>query len=423
MHQYPPSSPPRYKMESVNGGPPQIKLLQSCDFCRRRKVKCDGTKPTCSTCVRHKVPCHYSPLTIPRRRSGKRNRDVNGASNVGESQHSSTPQLDSDRGHNNADVEELQRADAKRIRIDAVEKHQRHSQRNQSDDILEMRQEMHSLRTEFSNLSQQMERLTHLLTGHKLQGNNNTMAGLASPECMSNPHFLHGSDIPHNPRKTSIIEEINMKHAKLQDKLMESYPEFKLPPGFSPRPLSQMGQSILSDNELCNHLIDTFYEFIDPNTKSYMPRSILLSLKAVNRAPKTLLYAIMADASMHSDHPSIIAFTRQGCRALFLEQAYRESIDCMRYDSLENCVTLLIFGLVVSRAGFPRAWLMPTVAFRMMMRMRLYMMDSSRFRCIFEDNTLIQREWKRRVFWGMFGIEMMISTAGTTPCQLYIEDI
>ncbi|KAJ2843086.1 hypothetical protein J3B02_005380, partial [Coemansia erecta] len=57
---------------SANGAP--VKLLQSCDSCRRRKIRCSGEKPTCSACIRYQELCHYSPLATPRRRVGKRAR-------------------------------------------------------------------------------------------------------------------------------------------------------------------------------------------------------------------------------------------------------------------------------------------------------------------------------------------------------------
>ncbi|KAJ2908554.1 hypothetical protein GGI21_002769, partial [Coemansia aciculifera] len=51
-----------------------VRLLQSCDSCRRRKIRCSGEKPTCSSCVRYQEVCHYSPLATPKRRAGKRAR-------------------------------------------------------------------------------------------------------------------------------------------------------------------------------------------------------------------------------------------------------------------------------------------------------------------------------------------------------------
>ncbi|KAJ1899777.1 hypothetical protein LPJ66_001899 [Kickxella alabastrina] len=37
-----------------------VRYLRACDNCRRRKVKCDGGKPSCAHCNRVEAPCHYS---------------------------------------------------------------------------------------------------------------------------------------------------------------------------------------------------------------------------------------------------------------------------------------------------------------------------------------------------------------------------
>ncbi|KAF9810140.1 hypothetical protein IEO21_07123 [Rhodonia placenta] len=33
----------------------------ACQFCRGRKLKCDG-RPTCANCQRRGIPCHYVPV-------------------------------------------------------------------------------------------------------------------------------------------------------------------------------------------------------------------------------------------------------------------------------------------------------------------------------------------------------------------------
>jgi hypothetical protein len=46
-------------------------MLKSCDFCYRRKVKCDGWKPRCSQCAMHMAECTYM---APSRKSGAKKR-------------------------------------------------------------------------------------------------------------------------------------------------------------------------------------------------------------------------------------------------------------------------------------------------------------------------------------------------------------
>ncbi|KAI6037962.1 hypothetical protein EDC04DRAFT_2570519, partial [Pisolithus marmoratus] len=33
----------------------------ACQFCRGRKLKCDGGRPSCGNCNRRGYPCHYVP--------------------------------------------------------------------------------------------------------------------------------------------------------------------------------------------------------------------------------------------------------------------------------------------------------------------------------------------------------------------------
>ncbi|KAJ2812289.1 hypothetical protein H4S07_001502 [Coemansia furcata] len=49
------------------GASKQARLMRACDNCRRKKVKCNGTKPSCSHCTRMKLGCHYSPLVRKKR--------------------------------------------------------------------------------------------------------------------------------------------------------------------------------------------------------------------------------------------------------------------------------------------------------------------------------------------------------------------
>ncbi|RKP35603.1 hypothetical protein BJ085DRAFT_4642, partial [Dimargaris cristalligena] len=50
------------------------KLMRACDVCRKKKIKCAGEKPECSTCRRNQIPCHYSPWV-----RGKRSRKTIGS--------------------------------------------------------------------------------------------------------------------------------------------------------------------------------------------------------------------------------------------------------------------------------------------------------------------------------------------------------
>ncbi|KAF9559023.1 hypothetical protein CPC08DRAFT_709153 [Agrocybe pediades] len=35
----------------------------ACQFCRGRKLKCDGMRPSCANCHRRNYPCTYTPVS------------------------------------------------------------------------------------------------------------------------------------------------------------------------------------------------------------------------------------------------------------------------------------------------------------------------------------------------------------------------
>lgn len=57
---------PTKRAEEENGQPPKSKRI-ACIICRKRKLKCDGLKPSCATCTRLGHNCAYDEV---RRKSG-----------------------------------------------------------------------------------------------------------------------------------------------------------------------------------------------------------------------------------------------------------------------------------------------------------------------------------------------------------------
>ncbi|KAF8999872.1 hypothetical protein BDQ17DRAFT_1360612 [Cyathus striatus] len=41
----------------------------ACQFCRGRKLKCDGMRPSCSNCNKRGYPCVYAPVSSSTPRS------------------------------------------------------------------------------------------------------------------------------------------------------------------------------------------------------------------------------------------------------------------------------------------------------------------------------------------------------------------
>ncbi|KAJ1663216.1 hypothetical protein IW140_004439 [Coemansia sp. RSA 1813] len=46
----------------TTGEQQSARLMLSCDNCRKKKIRCNGGKPVCTSCQRNGAPCHYSPV-------------------------------------------------------------------------------------------------------------------------------------------------------------------------------------------------------------------------------------------------------------------------------------------------------------------------------------------------------------------------
>ncbi|KAI8323355.1 hypothetical protein GQ54DRAFT_258376, partial [Martensiomyces pterosporus] len=41
-------------------GTQPVRVMLSCDSCRRKKIRCNGGKPACDSCMKNGGDCHYS---------------------------------------------------------------------------------------------------------------------------------------------------------------------------------------------------------------------------------------------------------------------------------------------------------------------------------------------------------------------------
>ncbi|KAJ2726873.1 hypothetical protein GGI07_000201 [Coemansia sp. Benny D115] len=48
------------------------RLTQACQHCRKKKIRCDGLRPSCKNCIKNKAQCHYSASVRKRGRNGQR---------------------------------------------------------------------------------------------------------------------------------------------------------------------------------------------------------------------------------------------------------------------------------------------------------------------------------------------------------------
>ncbi|PIA18678.1 hypothetical protein COEREDRAFT_79684 [Coemansia reversa NRRL 1564] len=180
---------------------------------------------------------------------------------------------------------------------------------------------------------------------------------------------------------------------------------------------------LLETPEMQEHLIGMFYANADVNTVVFIPRHIFEILKRENRMPTSMINVMMADGCNYSDSETIQLVSRQFARSFFIERAYKSLFECLEYDSAEHCVALLLFAMIISKAGLHRAWIMHSLSTQMAIRLKFNAIDSPLNTQFFKDDSEMTREWKRRVFWQLYTFDVLTSTLSDLPPCLLIHDV
>ncbi|KAJ1855776.1 hypothetical protein GGH12_003119 [Coemansia sp. RSA 1822] len=452
-----------------------VRLLQSCDSCRRRKIRCSGEKPTCSSCIRYQEHCHYSPLATPRRRAGKRARTSLGNGTSGPSmlrnesagrESSNEPLLMSSAAsaHGDQTITGAEQSDRfagnQETPSSGVERW--HSEAD------EMRQDIHTLASKFDVLNNKLDTLIGLI-GSRRRDFGRSETNESSSDYEDGESLARADTAPDGAR--SIVSEsgeflnlvdktsrfgIDATNIGILADIMSSIDKARGQPqqtssagvrvsgttnaGTStPRPDSaatglgpsdemalprrpDLIQQLLT-SEMQEHLIDTFYLNTDVNTIAFIPRYIFDRLQHEKRAPVPMINVIMADACNYSNHEAVLAMGRHWARGYFIERAYRGLFACLEYDSTEHCVALLLFAMVISKAGLHRAWIMHSLSTQMAIRLRFNTLDSPLSSLAFKNDTMLTLEWKRRIFWQLYTFDILTSTLSDLPPCLSIHGV
>ncbi|KAJ2615261.1 hypothetical protein H4S08_001335 [Coemansia sp. RSA 1365] len=180
---------------------------------------------------------------------------------------------------------------------------------------------------------------------------------------------------------------------------------------------------LLETPEMQEHLIEMFYANADVNTVVFIPRHIFERLKRESHMPTAMINVMMADGCNYSDSETIQLVSRQFARGYFIERAYKLLFECLEYDSAEHCVALLLFAMIITKAGLHRAWIMHSLSTQMAIRLRFNTIDSPLSAQSFKNDSEVIREWKRRVFWQLYTFDVLSSTLSDLPPCLLIHDV
>ncbi|KAJ2865592.1 hypothetical protein GGH94_002109 [Coemansia aciculifera] len=432
-----------------------VRLLQSCDSCRRRKIRCSGEKPTCSSCVRYQEICHYSPLATPRRRAGKRART--GERETSHEHMPTTPTTASAMGAVAAEApREVSVAPSQSAPLSAdVEALSGGEFVSWSSEAGQMRRDIEGLSRKFDSLNGKLDQLIGLVGKRRRQRRQPSRSG-SSVEHME--YSQNESEYSSHDEGDDHVEErraarVGAEFSNLIDRtsrfgidatnvgiisgMMNSIDGARGGQRgaaenvrVAAEPSSGSGLSgvqgvvqRLETEALHAELIDTFYEHADVNTISFIPRHVFQLLQREQRTPTAMTNVMMADACSHSDNADIVAVGRVFARGYFIERAYCALFECLEYDSAEHCVALLLFAMVISKAGLHRAWIMHSLSTQMAIRLRFNTLDSPISTLAFKNDSELTREWKRRVFWQLYTFDLLTTTLSDLPPCLSIHDL
>ncbi|KAJ2635452.1 hypothetical protein GGF40_003607 [Coemansia sp. RSA 1286] len=464
----------------ANGTP--VKLLQSCDSCRRRKIRCSGEKPTCSACIRYQEICHYSPLATPRRRVGKRARlAIESAAAA-----PADAGTDGPRDFSAKDTEPSSRPSPAAVPAAPTRDSAANTPPAGNDDseVGVLRQELRSLTRKFDALNDKMDMLLNAMDRkhssrhrrHSLHHQANSSERAFTSDIDVDMHSI-GSNTDTDIDAESVSDdgldgagmdpgnedghddghrkESGHEFSNLVDKtsrfgidatnigviadMINSMNKQGGPSVESVRVLSTndlnagargLGHptmsrfiSTLEAAEMQQHLLDTFFLHADVGTISFIPRQIFQRLQRESRTPTSMVNVMLAEACNYSSAPELAAVGRATARGYFIERAYRALFECLEYDSAEHCVAILLFSMIISKAGLHRAWIMHSLSMQMAIRLRFNTLDSPLSAPAFKNDTALTREWKRRVFWQLYTYDILTSTLSDLPPCLAIRDI
>ncbi|KAJ2844268.1 hypothetical protein IWW36_005249, partial [Coemansia brasiliensis] len=359
-----------------------VKLLQSCDSCRRRKIRCSGEKPTCSSCIRYQEHCHYSPLATPRRRGGKRARNGD--------------KLAQPPGHERS---------GSSSRGDSEPPHPAAGQQASNGGTEQWQSEAQAMRNDIRQLASKLDMLASKL---------DILGGQMARQDRSSE--------PTEPSRSDGAGERAGRFGAEMGMLSDLMGGVGAEPHAETRQLAGTVEQLESE-EMQEHLIETFYEHADVHTIASIPRYVFKRLYRENRVPRAMINVMKADACNYTDSEVVRGAGRAWARGFFIERAYGGLFECLAYDSAEHCVALLLFAMVLCTAGLHRTWIMTSLSTQMAIRLRFSTLDSPLSVPAFCSDSQLGLEWKRRVFWQLCTFDVLTSTLSDLPPTLHMEDV
>ncbi|RUP49124.1 hypothetical protein BC936DRAFT_143243 [Jimgerdemannia flammicorona] len=437
--------------------PKRKRLTQACDICRKKKIKCDGGKPSCANCVRHHLVCTYLP-------SNKK------------------------RGPRQGYIEMLEK------RLDKMERMLQRSQGLSLDDDDDDQDDDDSDTPDSSPRSHRSSNNTSSNTSVKrparaLDDNDDdeehddqrpspsSSRSTASRLLSAQPHYPRPSDFlgmdlddrppPSNDTSdpfsyfgpsSSIINlgQSGLRPNTIHDNVVVPVVSPTVATISSPalssssrssnaseynvtssavvmgKPLMLHGPMVpltpvddeLPPREIIDHLVDTYFDFLF-NQFPIIHQATFREKVRAGKVSKVLLLSVMAVAARFSDHPAVIENPPWAAGEKYATKArvlINRIFDIPILASVQAMILLSMHEYGCARG--PRAWMYSGMAVRMAQELGLNKEDA-----MYRDGTdsfsrmdCIEQETRRRVFWCTFMIDKFSSSSTGRPQALDERD-
>ncbi|KAJ2512514.1 hypothetical protein GGI11_004709, partial [Coemansia sp. RSA 2049] len=436
------------------------RLMLSCDNCRKKKIRCNGGKPVCSSCQKNGAICHYSPVgprKKPRRPVGGTAQAAHTAVDVKtqrrqgarENHHQQTgmtsdpdpadeatmgtsTQTAGHRAKRRASSLQIQVADndgeaagissvshlmLERLReVEAaagVSGSGSGSSEPTAATAADRRMpvmEMLRLQTQISGLVDQLRNLTI----HHASG--------MAPQAAAAAGDRHGADSPDVDADTDADTHMSPDDTPSVQcqKTRESLPNAQTAAGGPHQP-----RGINISRDLINHLIAVYFQYGHPAETGMYPIELYKDRLERAQVSEPFLLSVLAVASRFSDDPRVIREPAYLSGYDFFERVTRSlMMDVLERDCVENMLTLN--NLAIYAVGLPvanRGWYFSGMAMRMATQMSLQKVDAPGRMPGASMMSGPGIESARRAFWTTLLLEALASFASGEPPPITIQDI
>ncbi|KAJ1972162.1 hypothetical protein H4R35_004831 [Dimargaris xerosporica] len=438
------------------------KLMKACDLCRRKKIKCDGEKPECSTCRKNQAECHYSAW-VRTKRTRKSQADTSGSSSgsgprmepngmMNTFTFQTTPYVQPSAHPPAAMPPTPQTSTFAGSQPPSAPFHQTHFAANTPaapSGAEDSNNSINELLQRIQNLEQHLQSMVSRSNLAPAAGSNG--GGPVTHGAAFNPGHPAASSYAIPTGAPSQLLAMPMGSMGVRSTMAmggggnnptnannkRRYAGSSDSPGqehegsigsHAPKLRIVAGPSLNTPNDtemyyepgLVNRLIELFFRTKHPFLSVFSYDVFMKRWKA-GQIRNIFLNTILAITCRHSSEPLVKRDPPYLSGEMYFEKAKALAVSAMSAATLENIQAFILLGLYEIGRGKETAWMYIGIATRMAQRMGLNRIDTNPNRS-HSSKEWMQRETKRRVWWLTFITENLASLAMSRPPSLHPDD-